>query len=78
VIVSPEGMSLVDWSRAIANGLRSSSLVPVYSEDQDWRDWASGLCSIPNVASQLPPSPRQYDDWRTWAEQFNLVVPSYL
>lgn len=43
-------------------------------EDDDWRDWAMRLQSVPQIAAFNPPDPRMFETFVEWARRFNLVV----
>lgn len=75
-LISPQGMSAVEWIDAMSDRLWTLGAIPRVSREEDWREWGAALLSLPSIHGILLPDPYQFDDWRRWAERINEAFSS--
>jgi hypothetical protein len=74
VIINPTRMRPTEWADRMALGLWQFGPVPRMSRDEDWKEWARAVLTLPGVADQQPPNPDQFENFEEWATYFTDAV----
>lgn len=74
--VDPIFLDATSWADATSLTLYDLAAVPRLTREEDWREWARGICGDPKVAAFNPPDPDAYGNWRDWALHFNASILS--
>ena len=63
-----------EWADMMVPTLETTGTVITMTHGDDWRRWASTICTAPLIAAQSPPEPSVFSDWREWAIRFVEVL----
>lgn len=69
-MIDPAGIPMLQWSDAMALDLDRHGAVFRLDREDDWREWASYVVSLPGVNTCDPPLPEGFSTFRAWAQRF--------
>ena len=72
--IDPYGMTVIEWTDAMAYLLDGEPPSRKLLDPENWKDWAEDLKDVANFAGQNIPNPHGFDDWFEWAQRFNSTV----
>lgn len=81
-MIIPEYISLQNWSASLLVDYRKYH-IPILMHEDDWKQWAEDLLSVPPFRGKNIPLPSSIDqsavlktdqEWQPWARAFYLVV----
>jgi hypothetical protein len=75
MIIIPTGMSASQWAGQMSITLDRFGPVPVMQTDEEWREWATVINSLPTINAADPPRPDYYERFEDWAERFIQIEP---
>ena len=73
-----EGSTWESWNGSLVHYFGEEP-IPYMAEEDNWRDVASTVVSLPTFVSYAPPDPADYITWQSWANDFIVAVngPTY-
>ena len=74
MIINPEGFTFDAWAAAVSQQLGQAGDTVSHDPSEDWRDWATRICQLPQVRDQTPVRHDYYEAWPAWAYAFNRSV----
>lgn len=72
--IDPQGMTVTQWTDAMAIDLTGKATTPRLDAATHWQQWALVVCQAPRIARANPPNPLFFADWREWAVRFNESI----
>lgn len=75
-LIGTRGMSVKQWTDAMADRLWIFGPIPRVDRDDEWRAWGANLLNLPSIRGINLPDPYQFSDWRRWADRVVEVFSS--
>lgn len=73
--INPYQMSsFIDWAQRMVPVLYQYGVIPNPPLEIGWKNWASDVISLDEIAKRGAPSPIGFGDWKDWAAQFVGVI----
>ncbi len=69
-MLDPRGMNMLAWADSTALQLDQYGSVFRLDTEDNWREWAAYVISLPVVNTSDPPQPDDFADFRDWAQRF--------
>lgn len=73
-IIDPRYMDLPYWSALVSASLLPHGFVARSAIEDNWREWADQVRSLPALAPLRVPDPRWFETWQNWAFKFNEAL----
>lgn len=70
--IDPRGMTVFQWTDAMALLLNGTPPAEKLLREEDWQSWAENV--VNGVEGATLPDPYQFNDWREWAQRLNATV----
>lgn len=74
-MIDPRHIDVITWCDFTVQSLAPLGPAPRLESPDKWKAWAEAIYQLPQLASYVPPDPRDFDDWRKWAYHFIQAVP---
>lgn len=75
-MIDPRFLSATRWAAETGADLARHNVgnIPILIREDNWRDWARFVVSLPLVAAFSPPNPDRFPHWQGWALKFNETI----
>jgi hypothetical protein len=72
--IDPRFMGAARWTAETSTALSKFGVIPILTDPEDWRSWATFVSTLPAVSALHPPRPVEFATWDAWAHRFNEAL----